>query len=127
MNIEYFKSSKTKAQCKAEVDAARINGQPTLKDAIFEGGLGYGKLCVPTSLNDFVMIVLYPPAYIFFVQKDKGFKNIWQVLLSFILTSFFYFPGLIHAIYIKYGERCGSILDDGNSVKIAGDIAEDLF
>lgn len=122
MNKEYFK---TKAQCKAEVEASRRNGQPTLKDAIFEGGLGYGKLCVPTSLNDFVMMTLYPPAYIFFVQKNKGFKNIWQILISFILTSFFYFPGLIHAIYTKYGERCGSVLTDSKAFKVADDIAGD--
>lgn len=104
---------KTKAQCKAEVDAQRTNGIPKLKDAIFEGGLGYGKVCVPTSLNDFVLMILYPPAYIFFVQKNNGYKNIWQIFLSFILTSFFYFPGLIHGIYTKYNQKCGSVLKFG--------------
>ena len=104
---------KTKAECKAEVEAQRTNGQPRLRDAIFEGGLGYGKVCVPTSLVDFVMMILYPPAYIFFVQKDQGFKNIWQILTSFVLTSLFYFPGLIHALYTKYNYKCGGILHVG--------------
>ena len=113
MKIEHFK---TKAQCEAEKEAMKTDGQPKLSDAIFEGGLGYGKLCVPTSLNDFVMMILYPPVYIFFVQKDKGFENIWQILLSFVLTSFFYFPGLIHALYTKYHYKCGGILDVGEDV-----------
>lgn len=113
MNKEHFKS---KAQCEAEQEAMRTNGQPKLSDAIFEGGLGFGKLCVPTSLNDFVMMILYPPAYIFFVQKDKGFTNVWQILLSFVLTSFFYFPGLIHALYTKYHYKCGGILYVGEDV-----------
>ena len=107
MKIEQFK---TKAECKAEQDAMRTEGRPRLRDAIFEGGLGFGKVCVPTSLNDFVMMIIYPPAYVFFVQKDRGFTNIWQILLSFILTSLFYFPGLIHALFTKYHYKCGGIL-----------------
>lgn len=112
-NIENFK---TKAECRAEFEEKRNDGQHTLKEAIFEGGIGYGKVCVPTSLNDFVMMILYPPLYVFFNQRAKGFKNIWQILLSFILTSFFYFPGLIHALYTKYNAKCGSVLDDNNGV-----------
>ena len=34
MNKEHFKS---KAQCEAEQEAMRTNGQPKLSDAIFEG------------------------------------------------------------------------------------------
>lgn len=113
MNLEKFKS---KDQCKQEQDALRTNGQPKLSNAIFEGGLGYGKICVPTSLSDFVLMILYPPAYIFFVQKDKGFTNFWQIVISFFLTSLFYFPGLIHALYTKYNGKCGSVLTAGEDI-----------
>ncbi len=104
---------KTKADCNAEQEEMRGDGTPKLRDAIFEGGLGYGKVCVPTSLTDFVMMILYPPAYIFFVQRDRGFANIWQILISFVLTSLFYFPGLIHALYTKYHYKCGGVLHYG--------------
>lgn len=88
--------------------------KPKLRDAIFKGGLGYGKVCVPNHINDFIMMIVYPPAYIFFVQKDRGFTSIWQIIISFLLTSLFYFPGLIHAIYTKYNYKCGSVLTYGD-------------
>ncbi len=113
-HTEYFK---TKEECRKEVeDMKKDTDDLTLSDAIFQGGLGYGKVCVPTSLVDYVMMILYPPAYIFFVQKDKGFTNIWQILVSFVLTSLFYFPGLIHAIYTKYNYKCGGVLSAGEDV-----------
>jgi uncharacterized membrane protein YqaE (UPF0057 family) len=111
-----FEKFKTKAQCKQEQDALKTNGKIKLSEAIFEGGLGYGKICIPTSLSDFVMMILYPPAYIFFVQKDQDFANFWQIVISFFLTSLFYFPGLIHALYTKYNYKCGSVLSMSDNI-----------
>ena len=113
-HIENFK---TKEQCRKEVENMKKDSDDiTLSNAIFQGGLGFGKVCVPTSLVDFVIMILYPPAYIFFVEKDKGFTNIWQILVSFVLTSLFYFPGLIHALYTKYNYKCGGVLSAGEDV-----------
>ena len=84
---------------------------PKLADALFEGGLGYGKICVPTSLTDYILMIFYPPAYVFLYQKRKGFEDIGMIVKAFILTSFFYFPGLVFAIYVKNNaEVCGGLM-----------------
>ena len=76
------------------------------------GGMGYGSICLPDSITDLVIMIIFPPLYVFFYQKTKKFENILQIINSFILTSCFYFPGLLHALYLKYSkiEYCGSIL-----------------
>ena len=81
----------------------------TLADAILSGGLGYGKICVPTGLTDLLLIILYPPAYVFLFQKRNGFNDIKSIIISFLLTSFFYFPGLIHALLLK-SKLCGGLM-----------------
>ena len=83
-----------------------------LRRAIFEGGLGYGKICIPNMLDDLILMIVYPPAYIILLEKRNKFKNIGKIILSFILTSLFYFPGLLHAIYEKYDMGCGGVLRD---------------
>ncbi len=89
------------------------NKPPNLADALFEGGLGYGKICVPTSLSDYILMIVYPPAYVFLYQKKNGFNNIGMIVKAFLFTSLFYFPGLVYAIAVKNGsEKCGGILDD---------------
>jgi len=86
------------------------NQAPKLADAIFSGGLGYGKVCVPTSLTDYILIIVYPPGYVLLLQKRNGFNNITQIFVAFILTSLFYFPGLIYALYLKQNrDVCGGL------------------
>jgi len=86
---------------------------PNLADAVFSGGLGYGKVCVPTSLTDFILMIVYPPAYVFLLQKKNGFNNIKQIFISVILTSLFYFPGLVHALYLKNNrDICGGLFGE---------------
>lgn len=85
------------------------SGETKLSDAILYGGMGYGKVCIPKNLTDFIIMITYPPAYIFLVQKSQGFDNIKDIVISFVLTSLFYFPGLIHALRIKYNMGCGNV------------------
>jgi uncharacterized membrane protein YqaE (UPF0057 family) len=86
---------------------------PTLANALFQGGLGYGKICVPTSLTDYILMIVYPPAYVFLYQKREGFNDIGMIVKAFILTSFFYFPGLIFAIFVKNNSKvCGGVFGD---------------
>ena len=86
---------------------------PKLADALFQGGLGYGKICVPTSLTDYILMIVYPPLYVFFFQRRKNYEDIGMIVKAFILTSFFYFPGLVFAIYVKNNaEICGGLLGD---------------
>tara|TARA_B100000035_G_C20790316_1_gene460935 strand:- start:33 stop:395 length:363 start_codon:yes stop_codon:yes gene_type:complete len=79
------------------------------------GGMGYGSLCLPAVFTDILLIVFYPPLFVFFHQKNKNFENVLQIVTNFILTCFFYFPGLLHALHIKFGKNksgfgsCGSM------------------
>ena len=86
------------------------NEAPTLANALFQGGLGYGKICVPTSLTDYILMIVYPPAYVFMYQKRDGFKDIGMIVKAFVLTSLFYFPGLIFAMNVKNNSNiCGGV------------------
>ena len=77
-----------------------------LADAFVEGGMWYGSLCMPKFLSDIILIIIFPPLYVFLHQKATGFKDFYQIIKNFILTCLFYFPGMIHALYI-HGEACG--------------------
>ena len=77
----------------------------TLADAFVEGGMWYGSLCMPKFLTELILIIIFPPLYIFLDQKKKGFPDFYQIIKNFILTCCFYFPGMIHALYI-HGKGC---------------------
>jgi len=97
--------------------------EDTLVYKFINGGIGYGKLCVPNKLIDLILLIVFPPIYVITHQLQNYFKessddsnkmvdhlDMTQIVLSFILTSFFYFPGLLHALSIMKGkEKCGSI------------------
>ena len=96
-----------------------LNEDKNLPNTLFNGGFGYGKVCVPDVMTDFVIMLVYPPAYVFLYQKKRGFPNITMIITSFILTSCFYFPGLIHAMYLKQTGQsaCGGLFTGEKSNK----------
>lgn len=75
------------------------------------GGMGYGSICMPNLLSDLLFLVIFPPFYVFKHQKSRNFDNIMQIVINFLLTCIFYFPGMIHALYIRYGKnpQCASL------------------
>ena len=84
------------------------------------GGMGYGSICIPDLFIDLIFIILFPPFYVFKHQKSRNFDNIIQILINFMLTCCFYFPGLIHALFVRYGKdpQCGSLfIDDNKKIK----------
>ena len=72
--------------------------EQTLFDKIMYGGLGYGTICIPKDLPDYLFMIAFPPLYAFIHQKRRDFKNIHKIIECFILTCFMYFPGLIYAM-----------------------------
>ena len=70
----------------------------TAFERMMYGGFGYGKICVPAGLGQLILTILFPPAGVFYEEYISGFKNITRIVMNFILTAFFYFPGLIHAL-----------------------------
>ena len=63
-----------------------------------------GGLCVPAILFDQIMAVLFPPLYVFVheYRKTPKFKDVFNIMKSLILTSMFYVPGLMHAMFLLY-------------------------
>lgn len=63
------------------------------------GGMNSSPVCIPSQLRDIVIMVIYPPAYVFIneMYSSKPF-DIANVIISFVLTCLFYFPGLFHSL-----------------------------
>ena len=57
-------------------------------------------LCYPAQLPDFIMALIMPPLYAFVHEYRKGFTNPMNIFKNLILTSIFYFPGFMHAMYL---------------------------
>lgn len=70
----------------------------TAFEKLMYGGFGYGKICIPKGLGQLLLTILFPPAGVFYEEYRGGFKNINRIVMNFILTALFYFPGLIHAL-----------------------------
>ena len=102
---------------KSNIQANQINmNQWTLFDKVMYGGLGYGAFCLPTNFFKIIIAVIFPPlgevvnivsptvstAFPYlnlevFYELLK-FENINKIIYSFILTTFFYIPGLIYTL-----------------------------
>ena len=111
--------------------------ETTLVDKFMNGGLGYGKLCIPSKIVDLISIIVFPPLYVLIFQFKTQKYDMTQVITNLILTTCFYFPGFIHALYIK-SNKCGSLfsgknlsnskdIDENLSVDGGGDMVNDTF
>ena len=55
-----------------------------------------GRICKrPPKIFHYVILILCPPMYVFL---KKGLSGWIYILVTILLTSFFYFPGLIYAV-----------------------------
>jgi uncharacterized membrane protein YqaE (UPF0057 family) len=93
----------------------------TLVDKFMNGGMGYGKLCIPKIIVDLILIIVFPPLYVITQQLENYFKgdsesrltdhlDMGQIIMSLVFTSCFYFPGFIHALHVmKNKDKCGSV------------------
>ena len=57
-------------------------------------------LCYPAQLPDFILALIMPPLYALIHEYRKGFTNPMNIFKNLILTSIFYFPGFMHAMYL---------------------------
>lgn len=84
----------------------------SLYDKFMYGGMGYGLFCVPKELPKYIIMIIFPPLSVFIEEMNGGFKNVGRIIINFILTSFFYFPGLLHAMNVI---RCGALGESAQS------------
>lgn len=83
----------------------------SLFDKVLDGGIGYGSICFPPETGNYILLILFPPLYVFVQQWNSGFDRIDRILVNFLLTSFFYFPGLLHALSLL---KCGTMASPNN-------------
>ena len=60
-------------------------------------GTSANKKCLPPSISQILILVLCPPLYVALSEGLFNAAGFFPVLLTFILTYFYYFPGLIYA------------------------------
>lgn len=95
----------TSEGCKIVNGNCTLNVGGTLSNSYINGGFGFGKLCLSREFTRLILLILFPPFYIFLNEKENGFKNKGALIMNFILTCLFYFPGLIHALMYKHNRN----------------------
>lgn len=111
----------------------------TLFDRFLYGGLGHGYFCLPTNLIRIIFTVIFPPIatflkylklspqfpYVTLESLINLFRNIDDIVYSFVLTALFYIPGLIYGLSsLKCAETSG--VGDGNVTKEDFEMVQDL-
>ena len=91
--------------CKYSGGKCKLNIGGTLSNAYINGGFGFGKLCLSREFTRLILLILFPPFYVFLNEKESGFKNKGAIIMSFIMTCLFYFPGLIYALMYKHNRN----------------------
>jgi len=93
----------------------------SLYDKMMYGGMGYGTFCVPKELPSYIMVIVFPPLSVFVQQWKTGFKRIDKIIISFILTSLFYFPGLLYGLNEL---SCGGLSGTSSLAKCGGGLSK---
>ena len=70
-----------------------------IADVLMNGGM-ITSICIPNILITIICTILMPPIGIWINQHNKGYNNVSTIVISFILTAAFYFPGLIYSLFI---------------------------
>ena len=101
----------------SDIKKCKLNTHTDLASSYLNGGIGFGKLCLDRQVTRMMIMFVYPPLYIFLEEKertDKPFANMRAIILSFIYTCMFYFPGLIYALKYKHTRgAAGSLFGSG--------------
>lgn len=115
--IWYFYIDKTERfEALDDLERRIDEGNWTYTDKFIYGGLGYGNMCLPTNLFRVIATIIFPPLgivinyldpldYFPYLSFTNSIKNIDELLMSIILTAFFYIPGLIYSLNKI---KCGS-------------------
>ncbi len=61
--------------------------------------------CYPKNMFDYIIALLMPPLYVIIFEFRRGFQEPFNIFKNLILTSIFYFPGFMHAMYLLTNEE----------------------
>ena len=65
----------------------------------FYGRLMKDDICIPHKIINLIATVILPPLGVYLKQKDNKKIEINKIIICFILTGLFYFPGLLYALH----------------------------
>jgi uncharacterized membrane protein YqaE (UPF0057 family) len=65
---------------------------------ILEGNMIKESLCIPKRIIHIIITILFPPLGMLYTQFKRKFDAPGKILLSLILTTCFYLPGLIYGL-----------------------------
>ena len=107
-----------------------LNSEPNLGNVYINGGIGFGKLCLDNNFTRLIILIIYPPLFIYIKEREKvkndstkasGDKtkktsiDLKAIIMCFVYTCAFYFPGLIYGLYYHFnGDRMGCFLGNHN-------------
>ena len=61
--------------------------------------------CYPKNMFDYIIALLMPPLYVIIFEFRRGFQEPFNIFRNLILTSIFYFPGFMHAMFLLTNEE----------------------
>ena len=107
----------------------QLNSDYHLGNVYINGGFGFGKLCLDNNFSRFVLLLIYPPLYIYVMEKQYADANkkpikYKPIILCFIYTSMFYFPGLLYGMYYMFTNKTMTCM--GDFLADAGRIGADV-
>ena len=78
------------------------NATNRMYNMFFYGQLIKDDICIPHKLINITITFLLPPLGLYLKQRENKKINIKNLIISFILTGLFYFPGLIYSLHNNY-------------------------
>ena len=78
------------------------NATNRMYNMFFYGQLIKDDICIPHKLVNITITFLLPPLGLYLKQRENKKINIKNLIISFILTGLFYFPGLIYSLHNNY-------------------------
>lgn len=107
----------------------QLNSEYHLGNVYINGGFGFGKLCLDNNFSKFVLLLVYPPLYIYIMEKKTAETNkksiqLKPIIMCFIYTSMFYFPGLLYGMYYMFTKKRMTCMGDflADTGRIAADV-----
>lgn len=85
-----------------------LDKKTSFSNVYINGGFGFGKFCLHKEFTRLFMLIIYPPLYVIIREKENKEKDpnyaikFKKIVLCFIYTCMFYFPGLLYAFHYKH-------------------------
>ena len=94
--------------CRYSDGKCQLDREISFSNVYINGGFGFGKFCLHKEFTRLFMLIVYPPLYVIIREKEAKEKDpsysikFKKIIMCFIYTCMFYFPGLLYAFHYKH-------------------------